>query len=514
MKKAYKLTAVIIFVICNLLNAQSSQIQWQKSYGGPGWDEAKSIHQTTDGGYIVAGASWENGGDVSGNHGLDYWLVKLDPNGSIQWQKCYGGNGGEECASMDKTSDGGYVLVGKSNSEDGDVTNNHGGRDYWIVKVNSMGDIQWQKSLGGSGNDRAFCVRQTNDKGYIIAGESESNDGDVAGNHGGVDYWIVKLDSVGGVQWGKSLGGTDDDSPSSVIQTLDGGYIVCGLTWSNNGDVISNHGGTDYWVVKLNSTGNIQWKKSLGGSDLDNANSIIQTIDGGYLVVGAASSKDGDVTGNHSSFDYWIVKLNSIGNIQWQKSFGGNNADAATSVLQTSDAGFVIAGYAASSEGDVTGNHGGDDYWIVKLNTIGSMVWQKSLGGGGEDFAFSVKQTADKEFIIAGYSNSKNGDITNNHGNNDYWIVKLSGTTNSQLDLVEYENFIIYPNPAVNELYIESDYPLNGVQYKLIDMVGRQVLANNFTKEGRVIDMSSLLPGIYILQINEPGVVFKVIKKL
>ncbi len=232
--------------------------------------------------------------------------------------------------------------------------------------------IEWQKCLGGSAWDWTVSIQQTRDGGYIVAGYSYSNDGDISGNHGNYDYWVVKLNSAGAVIWQKSLGGSSWDRGYSIQQTSDGGFIIAGESWSNDGDVSGNHGWCDYWVVKLNSAGDIVWQRSLGGSDWDEAYSIQQTTDGGFIVAGDSWSNDGDVSGHHGtpsgSSDYWVVKLNSAGAVIWQKSLGGSDGDEARSIQQTSDGGFIVAGWSDSNDGDVSGNHGGHDYWVVKLS--------------------------------------------------------------------------------------------------------------------------------------------------
>jgi hypothetical protein len=293
-------------------------LQWQKSYGGSGWDRANSIQETTDGGYIVAGWSSSNDGDVSGNiyFSDNYWIVKLDVNGIIQWQRTFGGDsGGGGTTSIQQTSDGGYIVAGFYTDNGGDVTGNHGQFDYWIVKIDAFGILQWQKSLGGSVEDYANSIQQTSDGGYIVAGQSNSNDGDVTGNHGEPDYWIVKLDPNGIIQWQKSLGGSSWDQASAIQQTTDGGYLVTGSSSSNDGDVTGNHGDGDLWVVKLDLNGNIEWQKSYGGSGGEGAHSIQETSDGGYIVAGYSNSNDGDVSGNHGDGDLWVVKLNSTSSI-------------------------------------------------------------------------------------------------------------------------------------------------------------------------------------------------------
>ncbi|UCH14355.1 MAG: hypothetical protein JSV22_14805 [Bacteroidales bacterium] len=401
-------------------------ISWQKCFGGSSSEVAYSIQQTTDEGYIIAVYSSSNDGDVSGNHGSgDYWIVKLNSTGDIDWQKSLGGSSTDYAKSVQQTDDGGYIAAGSSYSNDGDVSGNHGSSDYWVVKLTAAGNIDWQKSLGGSNVDEATCIKQTADGGYIIAGDSRSNDGDISGNHGNYDYWIVKLTPDGNIDWQKSFGGSNNDYARSIQQTDDEGYIIAGYSNSIDGDVSGNHGSLDYWIVKMDSTGIIDWQKSLGGSNNERAMSIQKTYDGGYIIAGDSYSNDGDVSGNYGSSDYWIVKLTSTGNIDWQKSFGGSNYDYAMSIQQSNDDGYIIAGRSNSDDGDISENHGNNDYWIVKLTSAGDLKWQKSFGGSEDDSAYSAKQTSDGGYIIAGDSFSNDGDVSGNHGNNDSWIMKI-----------------------------------------------------------------------------------------
>lgn len=413
------------------VNAQAPAIEWQKSFGGTNYDNAYSIIQTSDGGYAVAGGTGSNNGDIIGGYhgGNDYWIVKTNDTGTIQWQKCLGGSGNDNVYAIIQTTDGGYIVAGNSFSTNGDVTGNHGADDYWVVKTDSVGSIQWKKSLGGSGFDEAYSIIQTMDGGYAVAGFSNSTNGDVTGNHGSSDYWIVKLSSTGAIQWEKSLGGSDYDQAYSIIQTSDSGYAVAGYSNSTNGDVTGNHGTSDYWIVKLSSSGTIQWQKSLGGAGVDQAQSIIQTADGGYAVAGYAYSNFIFLQ-DHGNGDYWVVKLNSTGTVQWSTSLGGTGLDQAYSIIQTFDGGYVVAGNSASTNGDVTGHHNGTDYWFVKMSSSGVMQWEKSLGGTADDNAQSIIQSIDGGYMVAGWSRSFDGDVTINHGSGqstaDYWIVKLS----------------------------------------------------------------------------------------
>ena len=422
---------ILLCFFANGLNAQIA-IEWQKSFGGTGNDVAYSLEITSDGGYVIAGNSNSTDGDVSGNHGgWDIWIIKLENDGNIGWEKCFGGSGDDYANSVQQTTDGGYIVAGYSNSNDGDVSGNHGSSDYWVVKLDSSGNLLWQKSLGGTLFDYANSVQQTFDGGYIVAGLTTSNDGDVSGNHGNYDFWVVKLDSSGSIQWQKCYGGSNYDNANSVQQTFDGGYVVTGISLSNDGDVTGNHGVTDYWTVKLDGNGNIQWQKCLGGSSGDYALSVQQTSDGGYVIAGYSSSNDGDVSGNQGQSDYWLVKLDGNGNVQWQRSIGGASQDIAYSVKQLYDDGYILAGRSASNDGDVSGNQGVYDYWIVRLDSFGFIQWQRSLGGTNNDFSFSAQNTADGGYVVAGHSNSNDGDVTGNHGDNDYWVVKLTEHYNS-----------------------------------------------------------------------------------
>ncbi len=424
----------------------SLPIDWQKTFGGVRVDVAQAIQPTADGGYILAGNTNSQDGDVTGYHSgpfgcyvtcfnqtiCDYFpdglVIKLNGSGVIQWQKALGGSNAENLLSIQPTPDGGYITSGLTYSNDGDVSGYHGGdeADAWVVKLSSTGVIQWQKVLGGStGCDFANDVLFTPDGGYIIVGHTDSFDGDVTSLIGQRDVWIVKLSSTGAIQWQKTIGGSESDYAYSLKPTPDGGYIAAGYSYSSNFDVSGNHGDADAWVVKLNSNGGIQWQKSLGGSNEEIARSIQLTPDGGYIIAASTKSDNGDVSGNHGDADAWIVKLNSSGGIQWQKTLGGINEEIARSIQLTSDGGYVIAGSAKSNNGDVFGNHGGQDTWIVKLNNSGALLWQKSLGGTANDFANSIQQTIDGGYVIAGQSSSINGNISSNHGATDAWVIKL-----------------------------------------------------------------------------------------
>lgn len=483
-------------------------VQWQKCMGGTYEEIVKSIQQTSDSGFIVGGSTFSNDGDVSGNHGnFDGWVIKLNSVGSIEWKKCLGGSNGEWTFSIQQTFDGGYIVAFVSASNDGDVTNNHGDYDIWVVKLDSIGTIQWEKCLGGSDSEDVYSIQQTSDGGYVISGGTASNNADVSGNHGDYDTWVVKLDSIGAIQWQKCLGGSANELAYSIQQTSDGGYVLTGYTTSNDGDLFGIIGVGILWVAKLNNMGIIQWQRRLGGSISELGYSIHQTYDEGYILSGVTSSNDGDVTGNHGSDDAWVVKLDSSGAIQWQRCLGGSNTEQAYSIQQTLDSGFIVAGFTTSNDGDVSGNFGAIDAWVVKLNEVGVVQDQKCLGGSGVETAYSIQQLSDGSFIVGGYTSSVDGDVIGNHGATDSWIVKLNYNVGIE-ELSILTNFTIYPVPSNEELNIEYSFSeAADVKLEMRNILGETLLQPVFLKNQvglnvTKLPISNLHDGIYFLSMT------------
>lgn len=433
MKNFYTLSLLSILFFPYALFSQNNLIDWQKSYGGTSYDGAYQVKQTADGGYIVCGYSWSANGDAHGHHGTngwypDGWVMKLNADGDTMWTKSLGGTYDDYANSVIETDDGNFVVALQSESNDGDVSVNKGGWDYWVVKLNPSGSILWEKSYGGTGSDYAYSVVQASDGNYVVAGYSNSTGGDIVGNKGGEDFWIIKVDeNTGLIIWKKNYGGTGSDDAVSIAKTFDNGFIVAGYTSSNNGDVTINQGWEDYWVVKLDSAGNKQWQKSMGGDYYDDANSVIQTSDSGYVVAGASYSAGGtgDVSVSKGGWDYWVVKLNSSGTqIEWEKSYGGTMHDLAYSIVETPGNGYMLAGFSESNDNDVSGNHGNRDFWTAKLDSSGTIQWSNTFGGDSLEYCFGMVQTNDGGYILAGLTRSFNEDITLNKGEVDLWIVK------------------------------------------------------------------------------------------
>ncbi|MBL7828661.1 MAG: T9SS type A sorting domain-containing protein [Saprospiraceae bacterium] len=349
---------------------------------------------------------------------------------SIQWQKAFGGTFTEEALHIIQATDGSFLVVGKTASTDGDIFGNHGSLDFWVLKLGIQGNILWKKLLGGSINDIARSISETQDGGFIVAGYSSSNDIDVVGNHGGeFDGWIVKLSKFGVKEWAKAIGGSKRDMIYSIKATSDNGYIAVGYTNSSDGDVSTSYGKRDVWVVKLDAQGEIEWEKSYGGSLDDESKSVVVCSDGGYLVVGETVSNDGNVTGQHGNGDFWVLKLRPNGEIEWQKSLGGAGYDIGSDGLETTSGDYVITGYVGShNSGDVTGHDqlGSFDYWVVRLDKDGEIKWQKTAGGTGPDWARYLVASPQGGYLITGTTASIDGDVSSNTGPTDFWIIKVS----------------------------------------------------------------------------------------
>jgi predicted secreted protein len=372
--------------VVSCTTADSTQVAWNKTFGDSDWQLGQSVQQTSDGGYIIAG-----GTRLYGTFNRDVWLVKTDSSGNAAWNKTFGGSGYDGGVSVQQTSDGGYIIAGFTNSYYG-----AGGADVWLIKTDSSGNAAWNKTFGGSNDDLGVSVQQTSDGGYIVAGYTNSY------GAGSSDVWLIKADSSGNMAWNKTFGGLDWDQGMSVQQTLDGGYVIAGVT--------SSYGAGDYdvWLIKTDSSGNETWNKTFGGSNDDAAWSVQQTLNGGYVIAGQTSSYGA------GDYDVWLIKADSSGNEMWNKTFGGPGTDIGYSVQQTSDGGYIVASQ--------TDTYGAGDYdgWLIKADSSGNETWNKTFGGSGADGVVSVQQTSDGGYIIAGFTRSYGA------GDCDAWLIKVA----------------------------------------------------------------------------------------
>ena len=317
----------------------------------------------------------------------------------IQWQKTIGNTDQAIIYNTQQTTDGGYILAGYKK-----CTLNNG--NYWIAKLNSNADIEWEKIYGSSNFNKNISIQQTIDNGYIVAYF-------ITGNNYDINSWILKLTPSGDIEWKKSYVGSSDNILNSIKQTADKGYIAVGQTRSNNGNIPNDQRNFDAWIIKLAANGNLEWSKTFGEIDYEQMNDVQQTTNGEYLITGHTHSDDGNITNNHSNTDLWIIKLQANGNLQWQKTYGGSNNDYANCIQKANDGHYIIAGSTYSSNGDITNSHGGEDAWVIKIDDLGDILQQTTVGKNGSEGANSILQTHDNNFLIAGRSKNVNSNTNN-----------------------------------------------------------------------------------------------------
>jgi len=458
----------------------------------------------------------------------DFWIVKLNDLGFILWQHTYGGSNADGLYSLDETAEGNLIAGGTSASDTSIFKSERslGFNDYWLVMMDDSGFIQWENTIGGNGNDYLTSVEPVDDGGFIAGGYSDSDiSGDKAEKSlGAVDFWVVRLSASGNIMWQNTIGGSGEDELYSLSQTDDGGFILGGKSNSDiSGDKSENKiGGHDYWVVKLNDSGSILWQNTLGGSDNDYLTSIKPTPDGGFIAGGySRSGISGDKTeASRGSFDYWIVKLDSAGSIQWQKTIGGTESDVLNHLDLSGDGGYILGGYSWSGiSGDKTEvAQGTYDYWIVKLNARGDIEWQNTIGGDNDDGLNSVQPTDDGGYILGGTSRSSaSGDKRENSlGSNDYWVVKLfadSVLAGAKDITASGDNILLYPNPCSSAFtldYSTLHEKVNSIS--IISSLGKRVAAYHLPPSNKRLHFSTsgLLSGVFIVELTtERGVILK-----
>jgi len=413
--------------------------QYDKRFGGAGFDDVLATVPTPDGGYLLGGVSTSGvGGDKTqaGRGGYDYWAVKVNANGVKLWERRFGGDLDDVLRSIVTTPDGGFLLGGYSSSAaTGDKSDTARGLDdYWIVKVDRHGKKVWDKTLGGDGNDQLFALTNTLDGGFLLAGSSESGrTGEKTDTLRGLtDYWAVKIDANGNKVWDETYGGTGSDDLRSVVVSPGGNFLLAGASDSEVGQekTVGSRGLRDYWVVKIAANGTKIWDNRFGGSFDDLLTATAATADGGYLLVGGSDSfKDGDKTQTTFGFrDFWAVKINGSGNKVWDKAFGGTLDDQPFAVTP-SEGGFLLGGTSNSgADGNKTeASRGVSDYWVVQVDANGNKKFDKRFGGDNTDVLTTLNLLADGGYVLGGYSQSGvNGDRTqSNRGASDYWVVKL-----------------------------------------------------------------------------------------
>ncbi|WOC41212.1 hypothetical protein [Polaribacter sp. HL-MS24] len=409
-----------------------AEIILTRTVGGSKNDIAKSVVKTIDGGAAVLGYSQSTDGDISDktDENFDFWVLKLDAESNIEWSTTFGGTQDDRGNDIIQTNDGGFAVLGYSTSSDVDVLENAGSQDFWILKLDAQGTISWSKTFGYSGADFGTTLLQASDNSFLITGVLDVTASGGQGNsrnsqrHAGGDIWAIKLSENGELLWRNYFGGSYTDTPFGVIETADKNFIIVGSSDSADIDISNNNGSYDFWVLQISPEGNLLWEKSFGGSEIDEARAITNTNDGNFLIVGDTRSANNDVSNTNGAADLWVVKMSPLGDLLWEKTYGGSSFDVGRSVSQTQDNGFLISGSSRSEDNSFT-NQGQNDALVLKINAEGTLVWKKTIGGSEIDFLYDAVQLNNNTIIAVGETQSSNGDLNENKGFSDALIITI-----------------------------------------------------------------------------------------
>ena len=441
--KKYSLILVYLF-LCNCSKTDVTIIQeeeiintgsldFAKTFGGSKNEVFYSIDKTIDGGYVIAGYTQSVDGDIITKTAasFDFWIQKFSADNTLEWQKTFGGSEDDSAASIIQTKDGGFAVLGYSKSSDSNVSENAGSKDFWLLKISSEGNLLWEKTFGFSGADYGTALLETNSGGFLITGVLDVSSSDGQGNaksnkvkHAGGDYWAIKTDNMGALEWSRFFGGSFTEIPASIIETVQGNFIIAGSSDSSDFNISENKGAYDFWITKISPAGDLLLEKNFGGSGIDQARAITATNDGNFIVVGDTRSADIDVALNNGAADVWIVKFSSEGILIWEKTIGGSSFDVARAIYKTQDNGFLIAGSSRSLDNGLE-NKGQNDALILKVDASGNLLWQKTIGGSEVDFLYDVVELNNKAIIAVGESSSSDKDIPENKGFTDALIIQI-----------------------------------------------------------------------------------------
>ena len=408
-------------------------------FGGSEEDIAHAVISTHDGGFAVLGNTKSVNGDIVDKtvEVSDLLLIKYTANGTLAWSATYGGSQDDRGHSLVQLADGGYVLLGYSMSDDLDASANQGQHDNWVIRVDATGQLLWEKSFGFPGHDHAYNIIATQDGGLLFNGFLDVTSSQGAGasskmeptsaRHGVGEFWVHKIDSAGNIQWRYYFGGTNNDRSYDAVETSDGSFIVVGTSESDDVDISQSRGDYDIWVVKLNSSGELLWEKSLGGSAYDGANAVVLDTEENILVLGHTLSQDQDISSPLGNADAWLTKLSPTGELLLEFTYGGTAFDAGRDLMLNREQ-VWLCGFSRSADIDLAENKGDNDVFLFQLNDRLLPDQRFSLGGNAADLAHAMTLLADQSIVVVGSTESTNGLFENNHGDKDVFIARWHPT--------------------------------------------------------------------------------------
>lgn len=484
----------------------SQKVIWEKTIGGAHADYLFDMVPTLDYGFLLAGSSLSDKSGLKSQKGqgnLDYFLWKMDKNGEEEWQLSFGGEGQDILKSIYPTTDMGYILGGYSNSGRNDFKTsvNNGKNDIWIVKINARGEHEWQQSYGGEGDDRLVQIKQVKGGGYLIVGttNSSSNKDKKDDKFGGLDYWIIKTDKSGKVEWEQSFGGIYNDEPRTIVET-ENGYIIGGVSNSpvSGNKLKEGYGGYDLWILELDAKGYKLNEYVLGSDNDDQLNEILINEDkSGYILTGNTYSENdsGNLTIKaEKGSDFFVINTDNRFSPTSQYGFDLKGSEFITSTSVAKNKNLLLSGYKADEKNDKK------SYVVIEVNNNGEIMWEKELSTSGDDILRKTVITRDGGLVFAGNSTGKSAQYKKSvQGREDYWVVKLG----TKPEIKEHEIKIeAFPNPTdgFTQIVINHEYKEGVVN--VYDLNGRLLHSEPLKYDMVAVDLSRYAIGTYVINIK------------
>ncbi|MEP7127728.1 MAG: T9SS type A sorting domain-containing protein [Chitinophagales bacterium] len=498
---------IAIFLVSACL-AQAPDITWSKTFGGPGNDVMQDIYPTSDGNFIMLGLTDSTGGDVTctikGKH--DTWVIKMAPDSTIIWQKCFGGSleEGNPNSKIIQTSDGGYLFQTESWSDDFDVTGHHNDSDAWTVKLDENGNKVWAHSFGGTDFDTPRFMLELPGHKYLLMSRTTSHNGDVPANSYPdlFNAWVFVVDKDGNIIRNNIYGGSGDDDLYKAILRPDGTLAMFGLTSSTDGDLAGlNTQAVDGWMLVTDTMGNVISSKVYGHQNEEDILDVFPTADGGFITFGDTEDPTVAVENGfwHGDFDYWAMKLDGSGNVQWQGIYGGLKREQLhRGGISSYDGGYFLSGSTLSTDGDILNeDNKAREYCLMRISTEGAFLWSVAIGGSQPEYCYSMLDGG----IVVGGAYSNDGDVTGLQGDADGWVVKFDIQT--VIDEMESpKGLTIFPNPSGNFIHVDFSALTNPSTIEIKNNFGQTVYSSNVNRKELDIDVHHWNSGNYYVVIT------------